>query len=139
MGDCLPTIDIGRKVWGLLPPFPSVGSWVHILGLTECRLGRGLPPYQVLSIQPFGHNTHGPKSGGCYAPFRGGAGSPSNTMSPSPTSVPSNILIHPTVWPQCTNIYYRQTEQTGWSRSIGRTVILVMVAQERLHESMLSR
>ena len=36
------------------------------------------------------------------APFRGGAGSPSNTMSPGPrpTSVPSSILIHPTVWPQ---------------------------------------
>ena len=34
---------------------------------------------------------------GCCAPFRG---SPSNTMSPgpSPTSVPSGILIHLTVW-----------------------------------------
>jgi len=32
----------------------------------------------------------------------GGAGSPSNTMlpGPRPTSVPSGILIHPTVWPQ---------------------------------------
>jgi len=31
-----------------------------------------------------------------------GAGSPSNTKSPAlrPTSVPSGILIHPTVWPQ---------------------------------------
>ena len=29
----------------------------------------------------------------------GGAGCPSNTMS-----VPSGILIHPTVWPQYTNV-----------------------------------
>ena len=40
--------------------------------LTQCGLGRGLLPYQVasLSIQPFGHDTHGPKTVGC-APFRG--------------------------------------------------------------------
>ena len=31
-----------------------------------------------------------------------GAGSPSNTMSHGPTSVPSCILIHPVVWPQHT-------------------------------------
>jgi len=42
-----------------------------------------------------------PKSGGLMCPFPWGAGSPSNTMSPGPrpTSVPSGILIHPTVWP----------------------------------------
>jgi len=36
----------------------------------------------------------------------GGAESPSNTMwpGPSPTSVPSFILIHPTVWPQYTDV-----------------------------------
>jgi len=41
---------------------------------------------------------------GC-APFWG-AGSPSNTMwpGPRPTSVPSGVLIHPTVWPQYTNV-----------------------------------
>jgi len=32
------------------------------------------------------------------------AGSPSNTMWPRPTSMPSFILIHPTVWPQYTNV-----------------------------------
>jgi len=38
-------------------------------------------------------------------------------------SVPSGILIHPTVWPQYTNIVHRQTGQTGQrSRSIERTV-----------------
>jgi len=40
------------------------------------------------------------------APFHGGAGSSSNTMSPGPrpVSVPSGILIYPTVWPKCTNV-----------------------------------
>jgi len=41
---------------------------------------------------------------GCCAPFSGGAGSPSNTIWPGPSSrsisVPSGILIHPAVWPQ---------------------------------------
>jgi len=50
--------------------------------LTCSRLGRGRPPYQVASwcIRPFGNNRHGPKIGGCYALFFGGAGSASNTM-----------------------------------------------------------
>jgi len=36
----------------------------------------------------------------------GGAGSPSNTLSPNPrpTSTPSGILINPTVWPEYTNV-----------------------------------
>jgi len=39
--------------------------------LTQCCLGWGILPYQVASssIQPFSHNRHGPKTGGC-APFR---------------------------------------------------------------------
>ena len=43
-----------------------------------------------------------------------GAESPSNTMSPGtrPTSVPSGILIHQTVWPQYTNVTGTQTGQT---------------------------
>jgi len=114
-------------------------------------------PRQELSScsdgQPFGHNRHGPKSGWRWGPFLGGAGSPSNTMSPGravvyfrtkwhldpsshlattdtsrkfggcapfsggagspcnimslgprPTSIPSCTLIHPTVWPQYTNV-----------------------------------
>jgi len=42
-----------------------------------------------------------------------GAGSPSNTMwpEPRPTCTPSFILIHPTVWPQYTNVTDRQTGQ----------------------------
>jgi len=54
------------------------------------------------------------RKGGCCAPSRGGVGSPSNTMSPGqrPTSVPNGILIHPTVWPQYTDVTDRQPGQT---------------------------
>jgi len=43
-----------------------------------------------------------------------GAGSPSNTMwpGPRPTSVPSFILIHPTVWPEYTNVTVTTDRQT---------------------------
>jgi len=67
--------------------------------------------------RPIGHNIHGPKSGdrGCCAPLRveDGAGAPSNTVSPAPnpTSVPSGILIHPTVWPQYTNTLTLQRDR----------------------------
>jgi len=46
------------------------------------------------------------KSGGLCTFLWGGAGSPSNTILPGsrPTSVPSGILIHPTVWPQYSNV-----------------------------------
>jgi len=52
------------------------------------------------------------KNWGLY-PFWGGAGSPFNTMWPGPrsTSVPSDILIYPTVWPQYTNVTL-QTDRT---------------------------
>jgi len=47
---------------GLLCPFlgQKLGPY-----LPQCSLGRGLPPHQVTSwsIQPFGHNRHGPKGG----------------------------------------------------------------------------
>ena len=72
-------MDMGRKL--------GRGS-VHFLGrvelgphLTQSRLSRVLPPYQVASsaIQPFGHNRYGPKIGG-LPPLGGGeAGSLSNT------------------------------------------------------------
>jgi len=43
-----------------------------------------------------------------------GAGTPSNTMWSGlrPTYVPSGILIHPTVWPQYTNVTDR-TDSNG--------------------------
>ena len=71
----------------------------------------------------------GRKVGALLCPFAWGeAGFPSNTMSPGPrpASVPSGILIHPTVW----NVTDRQTGQMGQrSDSTGRTV-LQTVAQK---------
>jgi len=54
----------------------------------------------------------GRKEGWLLYPFRG-AGPPSKTMwpGPRPTFVPSFILIHPTVWPQYTNVTDRQTNR----------------------------
>ena len=69
------TIDIRQIEQGCCAAFAGGGE----LGphLTQCGLGRGLLLYQVASssIQPFGHNRHGPKTGG-YAPFRGGSCDP---------------------------------------------------------------
>jgi len=47
---------------------------------------------------------------GAAVPLLEEAGSPSNTMSPEPrpTTTPSGILIHQTVWPQYTNVTDRQ-------------------------------
>ena len=52
----------------------------------------------------------GRKEGGAVPLSRKGAGSPANTMwlGPKSTSVPSGILIHPTVWLQYTNVTDRQ-------------------------------
>jgi len=60
---------MGRR-GGLLCPF--CGGIKLGRRLTQRGLGPGLLPYQVASssIQPFGHNRHGPNTGGC-APFRG--------------------------------------------------------------------
>jgi len=54
-------------------------------------------------MQLFDHNTWVKIEAGAV-PLFGGAGSPSNTMSPGPRSisVPSAVLIHPAVWPQQT-------------------------------------
>jgi len=76
--------------------------------LTQSPLGWGLSPCQVpsWSIQPIGHNKHGPNFfflGGGSAPFLGrGAGSPSNAKlpRPRPSSMPSGILIHASIWSQ---------------------------------------
>jgi len=64
--------------------------------------------------------------GGCCAPFLGGAGSPSNTMSPGLSSIPNCILIHPTVWPQDTNVTDRQR-----SDNIGRTILQTVAQKEK--------
>jgi len=65
MGDRLAIVDMGRKEGGCgaAPFFWGGGE----LGphLTQCGLGRSPPQYQVASVQPFGHNRHGPKIGVC--------------------------------------------------------------------------
>jgi len=52
----LVTLDMGWKVRGGAVPLSAGEARSR---LTQCHLGRGLPPYQVVSwsIQPFGHNT----------------------------------------------------------------------------------
>jgi len=93
---------MGRKEGAVVPLSRIAGT---TQGLIQCGLGRGLLPYQVASssIQPFGHNRHGPKIGwGWCALFSGVAGSLSNTKSPGPrpSSIPSGILIHAAILPQ---------------------------------------
>jgi len=63
MCDRLATIDMGQKV-GCVTLFRWVELSPH---LTQCSVGWGLPPYQLVSwsIQLFGHNRHEPKIGGC--------------------------------------------------------------------------
>jgi len=65
----LTTTDMGRKL-GALPPIQEGDPGPH---LTQCRMGSGLPPYQVASgsIHSFGHNIYGPKIGGFATLGRG--------------------------------------------------------------------
>ena len=75
----------------------------------------------------------GQKLGGCCASF-GGAGFLSNTMwlGPRSTSTPSGILIHPTVWPQYTNIIDREDgHDRQRSDRIGRTVLQTVAQKQR--------
>jgi len=66
-----------------------------------------LNPYSHLVITDVGRKL------GAVLLWVGGAGSPSNTMWPGPRPIrmPSFILIHPTVWPQYTNVTDIQTGQ----------------------------
>jgi len=77
MGDRLATIDTGRKEGrGCCAPFRGgTGSPSKNVAWTEAYL---CSPYQVASwsIQPFGHNSHGPKiEGGGAVPVSWGRGS----------------------------------------------------------------
>ena len=108
----LATIHMGRKVGGGAVHL-SGGSWVSVLdnvAWAEAYLRR---TKWHLDPSSHGHNRHRPNSGGLLCPLFGvglllceGAGSPSKTMwhRPRRTSIPSGILIHPTVWPQYTNV-----------------------------------
>ena len=90
---------------GCACPFLCGGTGPH---LTQCGLGRGLPPYKwyldpssCLATKDMGRKLRG---GSALIFWGGGAGSPSSTMWPGqrPTFVSSAILIHPAVWPQPT-------------------------------------
>ena len=48
MGDRLATIVMGRKVRAV-GPLSGGGAGLNPLNVTQCGLGRGLPPYQVAS------------------------------------------------------------------------------------------
>jgi len=90
----LATIEMGEN-WGAVALWGELGP--H---LTQCRLGRGLRPYQVASPAVWPQQTWAEKWG-VLCPFFGGAGSTSNRVpGPRPTPVPSGtgIVIHPAVW-----------------------------------------
>ena len=95
---------------------PLFGEGELSLHLTQCRLGLRPRPTSVPSdilIRPavWPQQTW-PKIGEGCTPFCGSWAS-SNTMSPGsrPASIRSGI--HPTVWPQYTNVTYRTDRQTG--------------------------
>ena len=105
MGDCGHNRRRPKRRGGPLCPF------CRDLGprLIQCGLGRGLLPYQVASssIQPFGHNRHGPKIGwGWVCPVSVGSLVPIEHKvawaKAYLQSVLSGILVHPAVWPQRT-------------------------------------
>ena len=103
MGDCLATIDMGRKEeavvplsWGELGPhltmWPGprpIGAYLH----TKWHLDTS----SRLATTDMGRKLW-------TVPLFVGAGSPSDTVCPRPrpTTMPSFILIHPTVWSQRT-------------------------------------
>ena len=95
-------------------------TWGGELGphLTQCRLGRGLPPskWHLDQSSHFATTDMGQKLGeGWLCPCGGrGPESPSNIVwpGPRPTCMSSFILIRPTVWPQYTNVTDRTDRQT---------------------------
>jgi len=105
---CLLLIYQSRKDKRLSwPSWLTCSGWLtHQL---QVELGRRLSSGILIHPAVWPQRTW-PKIGG-LCPFWGGAGSPSNTMwpGPRPTSTPSLILIHLTVWPQYTNV----TDRTG--------------------------
>jgi len=76
-------------------------------------------------LSAFAHHRKVGRKLGVLCPFHGGAESPSNIMTPGPRpiSVPGGILVHPTIWPQYTNVTDRQIVQTRQRyRNVRRTV-----------------
>jgi len=80
--------------------------------LTQSHLSQGLPLWNPDPSSRLATTDIGLKVGAAVS-LLWGNWVPSNTMRPGarPTSMPSGTLIHPTVWPQYTNITDRQTGQ----------------------------
>ena len=97
---------MGQNWGGCVPFLGELGPHLKQCGLVEAYL---LTKWQLDPSSRLA-TIHGPRSAGAAVPPFWGDGSPSNTMSPGlgPTSMPSFILIHPTVWPQYTNVTDRQ-------------------------------
>jgi len=107
----LATTNMGRK----LGVCPLLGGGEVDAYLAQCGLGRGLPSYQVDLIHAaiWQQQIWAENWGLC--PFRGGELGPRLTQMwpwPRSTCTPSFILIHPTVWPQYTNVRDRTGQTT---------------------------
>ena len=98
--------------------------------LTQCHLGQGLPPWHPDPSSHLGTTDIGLKVGAAVS-LLWGNWVPSNTMRPGarPTSIPSGTLIHPTIWPQYTNITDRQDRQQ--SESIELTILQTVAQKQR--------
>ena len=106
--------------------------------LTQCHLGQGLSPWHPDPSSCLATTDIGLKVGAAVS-LLWGSWVPSNTLwpGPRPTSVTSGTLIHPTIWPQYTNVTDRQTDRdrTGQDRqqseSIGLTVLQTVAQKQR--------
>jgi len=116
---------MGQKIEGALSPFrggaAASPSNTMLLGSRPTSL-YGILVHPAIWPQQIWAENWG------LCPFgEGGAVSPCIKMwpGPRPTCVPSFMLIQPTVWPQHTNVTYRQDRLTDRQRSdsIGRTVL----------------
>jgi len=110
---------MGRKLGAMLP-FGGLDPYVTKVALAEAYLHS---KWHLDLASRLAATEMGRKLGGLRPLFWGTAGSPSNTKlpGPRPTSIPSGILICPTVWPQYTNVTDGQTNRTGQqSDSIGQ-------------------
>jgi len=97
------------------PPFGEGKQGPH---LTQSRLGRGLPPYQVpsWSMQPFGSNRYGPKIGGC-AHLGKGELDPHLTQCGQGRGLPACQVSSWSVKPFGHNTPTSQTDRTGPDRT----------------------
>jgi len=108
---------MGRKLGGGSAPFlgrGQLGPIQHKVAWAEAYLHTKWHLDSYCHIAIWSQRIWAENCGRGLCPFRGGgAGSPSNTLwpGPRPTYTPSFILIHPSVWPQCTDVTDRTDKQ----------------------------